>query len=153
MSKDSEAAVAMFAEGYNCAQAVAATCGAACGLDRRTAVQVAQAFGGGMGRTGGVCGAVTGALMVIGLAYSAKDAKDVAAKQKSARLAREVMDRFKARHGSINCRDLLGCDIRTEEGHREAVEKGLMKTVCPKAVGNAAEIVEQVLLEERKHEA
>ena len=149
MSVTSEAAAKMFLEGYNCAQSVAATCGAARGLDRATAIKAAQAFGGGMGRTGNVCGAVTGALMVIGFVCSAKDAKDVAAKPRSAAMAREVLDRFKARNGSMACRDLLGCDISTEEGHRKAFEQGLFKTVCTKAVEDAAQVLEQVLAEER----
>jgi C_GCAxxG_C_C family probable redox protein len=153
MSKDSEAAAGMFLEGYNCAQAVLAACGAAYGMDRRTAVLVAHAFGGGMGRTGGVCGAVAGALMVIGLAYGDEDAKDVAAKQRTARMGRELMARFKATHGSVNCRDLIECDISTEEGHNEAMQKGVFKTVCPKMVADAAEILHRVLLEEREHEA
>ena len=145
MSVTSEAAAKMFLEGYNCAQSVLAACGAAHGLDRATAIQAAQAFGGGMGRTGNVCGAVTGALMVIGFVCSAKDAKDVAAKQRSARMAREVMARFQIRNGSIVCRDLLGCDISTEEGHRKAMEQGLFKTVCAKAVEDAALVLEEVL--------
>jgi C_GCAxxG_C_C family probable redox protein len=149
MSATSEAAAQMFLDGYNCAQSVAGSVGPAHGLDRATAIKVAQAFGGGMGRTGNVCGAVTGALMVIGFVCSAKDSKDVAAKAKSAAMARDVMDRFRARQGSILCRDILGCDIGTDEGHRQAAEKGLFKTVCAKAVEDAAAVLEEVLAEER----
>ena len=119
------------------------------GFDRTAAIKAAQAFGGGMGRTGNVCGAVTGALMVIGFVCSAKDAKDVAAKQRSARMAQEVMARFKIRHGTIICRDLLGCDISTDEGHRRAMEQGLFRTVCAKAVEDAALVLEEILAEEK----
>ena len=132
----------MFLEGTTAPSPLAAACGGRYGLDRATAVKAAQAFGGGMGRTGNVCGAVTGALMVIGFVCSAKDAKDMAAKFRAAHMAREVMARFRVRNGSIACRDLLGCDISTEEGHRKAVEQGLFKTVCPKAVEDAALVLE-----------
>ena len=145
MSKTSEKAAAMFLEGYNCAQAVVTACGTDFGLPRETAIKVAQAFGGGLGRTGNICGAVTGALMVVGLKRSATDGGDAKAKQESCKLAQEFMNRFKARHGSLLCRDLLGCDISTPEGFAKAHDGGLTKTLCPKFVQDAAEIIEQVL--------
>ena len=145
MTANSESAVTMFLEGYNCAQAVLACCGRDFGLPRETAIRVAQAFGGGMGRTGNVCGAVTGALMVIGLKCSAKDGKDGAAKENGHRLTQEFLRRFIKSNGSIVCRELLGHDLTTEEGRRQVQEKGLTKTVCAKLVGNAAEIVEALL--------
>lgn len=145
MNKNSTAAAETFREGYNCAQAVIAACGPGRGLSRELAIKVAQAFGGGMGRTGGVCGAVTGAMMVIGLEHSAASGADNQAKQDAYRLTRELFARFKAKHGSIICRDLLGCDIGTDEGLRKAHDSGLTKARCPKFVTDAAEIVEDLL--------
>ena len=66
MSK-AEVAVDCFEEGFNCSQAVVSAFAPELGLDRETALRVAAAFGGGMGRTGETCGAVSGALMVIGM--------------------------------------------------------------------------------------
>jgi C_GCAxxG_C_C family probable redox protein len=145
MSATDEAAVANFLEGYNCAQSVLASCGQPLGLPRETAMQVAQAFGGGLGRTGNVCGAVTGALMAIGLSFPANAAKDKATKDAACQLTREFMARFRARHGAINCRDLLGFDLSTSADHQKAVEAGVFKTVCPGLVGSAAQIVEELL--------
>ncbi|MGA2498796.1 MAG: C-GCAxxG-C-C family protein [Tepidisphaeraceae bacterium] len=145
MSDNPQAAATMFLEGYNCAQSVFACCGRSFGLPRETAIKVAQAFGGGMGRTGNVCGAVTGALMVIGLKHSTKDAKDTAAKDQAYALAEAFLSRFRAQHGSVTCRDLLGCDLSTPEGRRRASESGLFKTLCPRLVEDAAQIVEQLL--------
>jgi C_GCAxxG_C_C family probable redox protein len=147
MSAASEAAKQLFSEGYNCAQAVAGACGSRYGLDRIAATRAALAFGGGMGRSGEVCGAVTGALMVIGYACSAGGANDAATKDRAAALARDVMARFRVRSGSLACRDLLGCDISMPDGHRQAADKGLFKTICPKAVEDAALILEKVLAE------
>ena len=145
MSTNPEAAATMFREGYNCAQSVLACCGRPYALPRATAIQLARAFGGGMGRTGNVCGAVTGAMMVIGLKHSAVDTQDTAAKDQAYRLTQEFLSRFRAHHGSIACCDLLGCDLSTPEGHRRALETGLFKSLCPRLVQDAAEIVEDLL--------
>lgn len=145
MSNTPDAAVAMFGEGYNCAQAVVASAGPACGLPRATAIKVAQAFGGGLGRTGNVCGAITGALMVIGLQCSAKDGQDTAAKEQAHALAQEFLRRFTARHGALNCRDLLGCDLSTPEGRQQAAATGRHKTICAGLVKDATQILEDVL--------
>jgi C_GCAxxG_C_C family probable redox protein len=154
MSKNGEAAAAMFLQGYNCAQSVLVCCGREYGLPRETAVRVAQAFGGGIGRTGNVCGAATGALMVIGLKCSAKDAADLPAKAEAARIAQEFLARFKARSGSLLCRDIIGCDLSTPEGFKYAVESGRHQTICPKAIRDAAEIIEELLNPpEKSHEA
>ena len=145
MSKNGKDAVAMFLEGYNCAQSVLACCGREYGLPRETAVRVAQAFGGGIGRTGNVCGAATGALMVVGLKCSAKDAADLPAKAESARIAQEFLARFKARSGSLLCRDIIGCDLSTPEGLKFAMESGRHQAICPKAIRDAVEIIEELL--------
>jgi len=154
MSRNGEAAAAMFLEGYNCAQSVLVCCGREYGLPRDTAIRVAQAFGGGIGRTGNVCGAATGALMVIGLKCSAKDAADLPAKAEAGRIAQEFLAQFKARSGSLLCRDIIGCDLSTPEGYKYAVESGRHKTICPKAIRDAAEIIEELLNPvEKSHEA
>jgi len=145
MSTNPQDAVAMFREGYNCAQAVVACCARQYGLPRQTALRVAQAFGGGMGRTGNVCGAVTGALMVIGFKHAALDPKDLQAKQDAHRLARQFLAAFAARHGSLLCRDLIGADMSTPEGLKQVQDKGLHLTVCLPLVQAAAEIIEHVL--------
>ncbi len=63
---------------------------------------------------------------------------------------REFARRFKARYGTILCRELLGCDISTPEGRNLAKEKGLFAELCPQLVRDAAEIVEQMLEESRR---
>jgi len=141
MSKASQAAQAYFTEGYNCAQSVLIACGQEFGLPKETAVKVAGAFGGGIARTGNTCGAVTGALMAIGLKRSAANRADAEAKKAVYTLANDFMARFKARNESIVCRDLLGCDLAT------AHEKGLTKTMCPKFVKDAVEIVQEMFPE------
>ncbi|MGO8703731.1 MAG: C-GCAxxG-C-C family protein [Candidatus Brocadiia bacterium] len=153
MSKNGDDAVAMFLQGYNCAQSVLASCGPDYGLPRETAVRVAQAFGGGIGRTGNVCGAATGALMTVGLKCAVKDATDLAAKAEANRIAQEFLARFKARSGSLLCRDIIGCDLSTAEGYKYALESGRHQTICPRAIRDAIEIIEELLNPvEKNHE-
>ena len=139
-----DTAVSRFAEGFNCSQAVLSAFAGDFGLDDATALKITSGFGGGMGRLADTCGAVTGAFMVLGLRYgqasSDRDAKEVIYAR-----VREFADRFKARNGSVACRDLLGCDIGTPEGFRHAKDEKLLTTLCPKFVRDACEILEEML--------
>jgi C_GCAxxG_C_C family probable redox protein len=138
-------AVETFEQGFNCSQAVLAAFAPSLGLDRTAALKLAAGFGGGMGTMGDACGAVTGALMALGLKFGHTAAGDKAGKQRIYALVRQFATQFKARHGSITCRDLLGFDIGTPEGMKQALERDTHHTVCPKFVRDAAEIVEGML--------
>ena len=134
-----EEAVSCLKEGFSCSQAVLSAYGTESGLDREIALKVSGAFGGGMGRMGGTCGAVTGAFMVIGLKYGKTEAEDNQTREKAYSLVREFVAGFESRHGSIICRELIGGDIGTPEGMKTA------RNVCPKLVTDAAEIIERLL--------
>ena len=122
-----EEAVAYFKDGFSCSQAIVAAYGPSVGLDRDTALKIASGFGGGMlfseqqlclhnmGRLAETCGAVTGAFMVLGLKFGSA-ASDRESKEAVCTRVREFAERFKAIHGSLLCRDLLGCDLNTSEG-------------------------------------
>jgi len=140
-----EQAVSLFNEGFNCSQAVFTTFAAEMGVERDVALKMAQGFGGGMGLMGETCGAVTGAFMVIGLKYGRTSVNDDEAKRKTNALVKEFVEKFKAKNGTIECRELLGCDIGTPEGNRIAKERQLFSTVCPGFVRDAAEILEMIL--------
>ena len=119
--------------------------GEALGLDHELALRVAGAFGGGMARMGETCGAVTGAFMVIGLQYGKVKAEADKAREQTYELVREFVTQFKARHGSIVCRELLGSDLNKPEERDAALHKGLFDTICPRLVRDAVEIVEEIL--------
>jgi C_GCAxxG_C_C family probable redox protein len=140
-----EKAVSCFKEGYMCSQAVLSAYAGQFGMDRETALKVSAAFGGGMGRMGEICGAVTGAFMVLGLKYGRTLVQDTKSHEKTNRLVREFVDKFKSVNGSIVCRDLLGCDLSTPEGQKVFVDKKMRDTLCTKFVRDAAEIVGQLL--------
>lgn len=135
-------ACTLFTGQCNCAQAILATFGPAAGLAEQDCLRIAAPFGGGLGRLGEVCGAVSGALMVLGLRYGGDTTRDAAAKAAVYERVRDFVDRFKARNQTIVCRELLGCDISTPEGRQQAQERTLHKTLCVKYVRDAAEILE-----------
>lgn len=142
MNKVQEA-VSVFQSGFNCAQAIVRIYGPEHGLSVLDALKVSCGFGGGM-RRGDTCGAVSGALMVLGLHYGPKDVSDTSAKNNVYSRVTEFCRRYESRCGYINCRDLLGCDISTEEGMKKARKNNLFKTVCPRMVETAAEILEEM---------
>lgn len=140
-----EQAVSCFNEGFMCSQAVLSAYAGQFGMDHETALKVSTAFGGGMGRMGETCGAVTGAFMVIGLKYGRTAVTDTKSHEKTNRLVREFVNKFKSRNGSIVCRELLGCDLSTPDGLKTFMDKKLRNTLCTKFVHDAAEIVQQLL--------
>jgi C_GCAxxG_C_C family probable redox protein len=140
-----EKAVTCFQEGFSCSQAILSSFSKRFGLGRKKALKIAQAFGGGIAQTGQICGAVSGALMVIGLKHGRIKAEDQESKEKTYELTKEFMAQFKAQNGSIICRELLGYDISTPEGMEASEEKKLFDTICPEFVQSAAKIIEDIL--------
>lgn len=146
MSAKSEEAVERFRKGFNCSQAVLGSYSKQFGLDCEKACKVATGFGGGM-RMGDTCGAVTGAFMVLGLKYGNTTAEDKEGKAKTYTKVKEYTNRFKARNDYIMCRELLGCDLSTPEGMKEAQDKGLSSSICPQIIQDAVEILEEMMNE------
>jgi len=139
-------AVACFKEGFNCSQAILSTYGPGFGLAREAALKLASSFGSGM-RMAQTCGAVTGAFMVIGLKCGHANAADKKLKETTYRLVEQFAEKFRSRNGSVICKELLGCDVCTPDGYNTAIEKGLFRNFCPKMVQDAAEILEEMLLD------
>ena len=133
-----EEAVQLFEDGYVCSQAVLAVFCEEFGLSREQAFKISMSFGGGM-RKGEVCGACTGAIMALGLKYGEN-------KSKSDEMCVKFLDSFEKENGSYICRDLLDCDIRTEEGIKYAIDNNLFKEICPKMVESAVKIAQELIL-------
>lgn len=143
---EADRAVKVYQSDYNCAQAICSVYGARFGLDGDLAKCIACGFGAGMGRSRGMCGAVAGAFMVLGLKYGMTDSARQEDKQLTYEKVRLFIDRFGDRYGSCQCTDILGCDISTPEGFKEAQEKNLMTTVCEEVVADAAMILVEMLI-------
>ncbi len=135
-------AAARFDQGFNCAQSVLAAFSAGVGLEESAALRLSSPFGGGISRRGQVCGAVSGALMALGLA---RGSDTPAGKEETYRITQTFLQRFEALHGSLTCRELTGHDISTPEGHQKAREAGVFKKLCPILVGDAARLLQQML--------
>jgi C_GCAxxG_C_C family probable redox protein len=142
MTNPPEIAVARFRQDFNCAQSVLVAFALQLGMDESQALKLASPFGGGVVRRGQICGAVTGALMVLGLAQGADTPEG---KEDTYRLGQEFLQRFESKHATILCRELLDCDISTLEGLQQAREKGAFTALCPLFVRDAAEIVQEML--------
>ena len=140
-----ETAVRTFEQEFSCSQSVFSAFADPAELGREAALRLASGFGGGLARTGDTCGAVTGAIMALGLRHCGIPAGDPLAKERAYPPVQEFLARFKARHGSIVCREVLGCDLGTPEGLQRAREQGLTKSRCPAFVRTAAEILEELL--------
>lgn len=139
-------ALNLFGLKFNCAQAVFASFSQDLGLDEKQALKIGGCFGSGM-RKGEVCGACTGALMVLGLKYGQFEIGDLESKTKSDDVCVKFLEEFANRNGSYICNELLNCDIRTKEGVEYAVENNLFTEFCPKMVESATLIVEELIKE------
>lgn len=140
-----DTAVQMFEEGYSCSQALLAAFAPRYGLDRQTALKLASPFGGGIGRLGLNCGAISGALMVIGLYGGRTDPDDEETRDRNEALVREFMDRYRKENGAIMCNDLTGVDINDPEARVAGKEAGVFDRVCPNLVRHAATVVQELI--------
>jgi C_GCAxxG_C_C family probable redox protein len=143
--KKEDYAAALYAD-YNCSQSVLTAFGEELGLDEDTTMKIAIAFGSGMARNQHICGALTGAMMVLGMKFGIDD-EDELQKEKVYRLTNVLMDEFKSIKGTLNCRELLGFDMKTEEGKSEIKRLNLRKTICDKCVRDAVIITEKIIVE------
>ena len=142
-------AVEYFSEELHCSQSVLAAFADECHITEEMAFRLGSCFGSGM-RKGNVCGACTGALMVLGLMFGEEHSGSPEERQRSNHLNDRMMDRFQQINGTCICNELLGCDITTQEGRQYARTKGLFKEFCPKMVASAVDILEEIIEEMRE---
>jgi C_GCAxxG_C_C family probable redox protein len=140
-----EEAKKQFEKGFLCAPAVLSTYSEQLGLEKALALKIACGFGGGMGRMGRTCGAVTGALMVIGLKHGQVNLADEESQKRTYTLVKEFVDKFTTLHGSIECRELIGYDLSNSDERKLARDSGVFKNKCPGFVYDSARILEDVL--------
>lgn len=136
-----EEALRLFNAGYNCSQSVCAAFGPEMGLTRETCLAVAASFGAGMGREGEVCGAVTGALMVLGLEHWVGNAELAASKEQVYARVQDFLSGFKAVHGTLLCRELLGQDLRTPAQIQAGKDRGIHQKICAPIVAEVARMI------------
>lgn len=141
-----EKAVAHYEQNFNCAQSIFAAYAVERGIEEALALRLGTNFGGGA-RKGELCGAVSGALMVLGLLYGHGKRGDAAAKARAYALSEEYMNRFIRENGSVVCRELLGYDLSVPEQMASIREKDLFHVRCPEIIRSAAAILDELLTE------
>jgi len=139
-----EKAEQLFKDGLNCSQAILTVYGESYGMDQALAHMIGRPLGGGLGRLGKTCGAVTGALTIFGLAQGNPE-DEGEARNAIAQSAREFVRRFEERQGTTLCRELLNADMSTEAGAKKIKEEQLVARLCPAFVKDAAEILSKLL--------
>ena len=127
MTTHEKEAARLFRSGYNCAQAVFCAFAGDIGMDIDTAARLSSSFGGGMGRMREVCGAVSGALMVLGILCGYDATAPTADADKKAHYARvqEFCKRFREERGSIICREILQNHAKKLQEMKKAAEEQL----------------------------
>lgn len=144
--KKADNAVEYFRNKFNCSQAVFTVFGTDYGLSENECMKVACAFGGGMGRQQHTCGAITGAMMALGLKYGKGLNDGEEKKQLTYSKTRELFAEFITLHGSTNCRELLnGLDLNDPEDHKMIIEQKLFDTNCEKYVADSVIIIEKLM--------
>ncbi|GAE02483.1 hypothetical protein CBO05C_2173 [Clostridium botulinum B str. Osaka05] len=133
-----------FSEGFDCSQVVLNSVAGELGIDEITAKKVSACFGGGM-FCGSTCGAVTGALMAIGLKYGHSMPDTPHIKEQNIAKLIEFREKFLKKYDSVICKDLLGYDLTNSEDMKKIQGRQLITTFCPKLVADVISILKGVL--------
>ena len=107
--------------------------------------RIASGLCSGIARSGDLCGAVSGGILALGAIVGRNSPADSIDPIYAA--VRELKRAFAQAYGSTNCRELIGCDLGTEEGQRHFAEQGLRER-CGGFVQTAARIVLAIADEE-----
>jgi C_GCAxxG_C_C family probable redox protein len=139
----SEKAVAYFLKGYNCAQSVLLTMSEHWNIKSELVPKIATAFGGGIGRCGSVCGALTGGVMAIGVRDGTNE-PSVEKRLKAYEQARKLYEKFKKQHRSVLCRDLIGYDLTNREELAAARKAKVYDKKCTFFVKTVVEALQEL---------
>ena len=139
-------AAELFANGYNCAQAVIMVYADKLGLDQKTCAKLSSSFGGGMGRMREVCGAVSGMLMVAGMLYGYEGPEEGEIKKAHYTRVQYLAEEFRKEAGSIICRDILK-NPPSDPNPSPRTEEYYKQRPCVRMVCLAVRILERYLAE------
>lgn len=145
MKIKSQQAADKFTGEYNCAQSVLSVFAEELGLSPEMALKLASPFGSGIAYMQETCGAVTGALMAIGLKYGQGEDGSQNDKQMAYDLARSFITEFRKKHQHVNCRQLLdNLDMSIPEEMDEIRKRDLFNKRCTNQVKDAVEITQKI---------
>lgn len=142
MKKPVETAVSLFDQGFSCSQSVFSAFTPRFDIPRELALKIGAPFGGGIARQGEVCGAVIGALMILGVEFGYIKPQD---RDATYAVSQEFIRRFKECHTTILCRELIGYNLSIPGELERVNESGVCEEKCPVFVKNAVEITTLML--------
>lgn len=144
-----ERANALLKQNYHCSQALFGAYADDLGIELKTTLKLSTCFGTGM-RQGDVCGCVTAAMMILGMAFGFYDPQDQEQEIYGNKKTDEFIERFKQyMNGSLHCRDILGVDISKPDGMAKFRQEGLKFKICPMALHASIEILDDMLQEDK----
>jgi C_GCAxxG_C_C family probable redox protein len=126
-------------EGFLCSESVLMALADCLGVSSELIPRVATGFSAGIGRSGEVCGAVSGAVLGLGLCFG-RSKPGLGQEPKPHWYSRKLVDGFREKYGHVRCGDLLGLDISREEDYKAYRERGLWATACREYIATAAGI-------------
>ena len=145
MSKQApQRSLELFRSGFFCAESVLQAIAESQGIQSDLIPRIATGFCSGISRTGGICGAVSGAIMGINLVAGRNSPSESI--EVSYTLTQELISCFEKQYGSVNCRQLMGCDLATESGQRYFMENHLMER-CLQYAGDATNMAVSIIAE------
>jgi len=138
-----ETAAALHAAGSSCSQAVFTAFAPDYGLDPKLAHRLSTGPGAGFGRQQRLCGAVSGAALVLGLAMGSEDGSQAERKDATYEAVFQFIEEIKAEFGAVDCRDLLeGLNLRDPADRAAIKERGLSTRVCDRIILRCVELLE-----------
>ena len=140
----SQRSLELFTSGYYCAESVLLALAEHQGLQSDLIPKIATGFCSGISRTCGMCGAVSGAIMGINLVAGRSSPSESV--EPSYSLTQKLISQFEKEYGSVNCRQLTGCDLATETGQQYFTENNLMER-CLQYVGGATRMATSLIAE------
>jgi len=146
MNKQAEIALCKFGEGYNCAQSVVYAFADEVDIDKNILLAISTGFGAGIGRKQEVCGAVSGAVMILSAKYGRKENETSNKTEIIFSKVQNFIDEFTNAKGTIRCSELLqGCNLLTEEGQKIFREKNMLHEICFKCVELTCNVLSKIL--------
>ena len=115
-NQTAERSGALFEQGLCCAESVLQAVAESCDIRSDLIPRIATGFCAGVSRSGGICGAVSGGVMAIGLVTGRSCAGE--SREENHRLTRMFLSEFESTFGSTNCEQLVGCRLDTPEGQK-----------------------------------
>lgn len=142
---EKELATEKFLAGYSCSQAVLYSACKRLSLEPDFALRISTGLGAGIARSGNICGAVSGGILALSLKYGRGEGEDKTKTQDTYARVEAFIKAFEEKHGSVKCRELIECDLATEEGTRRFKENDLLHHTCVHCVETAISLLDKAL--------